>query len=109
MEMRSLRRQPHDLVTLELVVMLVGPNSFILQRLDQARSRALVLDDKVGGRPVDFPLSVKRRCGGYEFGILEPAADEIHQQDFVAAVLDPPDGARRNSRRARLPSWRYPS
>ena len=35
-EMRSLGRQPHDLVTLELVMVLVGPNSFILQRLDSA-------------------------------------------------------------------------
>ena len=36
MEMCSLGRKPHDLVTLELVMVLVGPNSFILQRLDQA-------------------------------------------------------------------------
>ena len=33
-EMRSLGRKPHDLVTLELVMVLVSPNSFILQRLD---------------------------------------------------------------------------
>ena len=60
-EMRSLGRQPHDLVTLELVVVPVSPNSFILQRLDQAPNVVIatisfcpacyLMPRKIGGSP----------------------------------------------------------
>jgi hypothetical protein len=37
MELGSLRREPHDLVALELAMVLMSVDSFALQGLDQAR------------------------------------------------------------------------
>src|SRR5215831_13567791 len=74
-------------------MVLMGVDPFCLQRLDQARSRAFILDDDVSAGPFDFSLSPKRQGYSHQLGILEPAADNVDQVDLMATVPHLPDGS----------------
>jgi hypothetical protein len=62
MELGSLRREPHDLVALELAMVLMSVDSFALQGLDQARS--FILDDEVSGCPFQGGIPDGHRAAG---------------------------------------------
>ncbi len=79
MKLRGLRRKPHDLVAIDFELVRAGADPFGFEGLDQARSRALVLDDQMSSGAICLPFSPQGHGSRHQLRILEPAAHEIDQ------------------------------